>query len=68
MLEGLLQNGHTVDLVTTVPNTKHPAYDDSLSVDGVKTTRVELGAAAQKLTGLCGKNKPLLRMKSLAYQ
>lgn len=68
MLEGLLQNGHMVDLVTTVPNTKHPAYDNSLSVNDIKTTYVEFGAAVQKLTRLCGKNKLFLCLKSMAYQ
>ena len=59
MIEGLLQNGHTVDLVTAEPNIHHSAYDESLSVQGVKTIRVAMNNV-QKLAGLGGKNKLFL--------
>ena len=67
MIEGLLQNGHTVDLVTAEPNIHHAAYDESLSVQGVKTIRVAMNNV-QKLAGLGGKNKLFLKLKSLAYR
>ena len=67
MVEGLLQNGHTVDLVTAEPNIHHTAYDESLSVQGIKTIRVAMNNV-QKLAGLGGKNKLFLKLKSLVYR
>lgn len=67
MIEGLLQNGHTVDLVTAAPNTQHTAYDESLAVQGVRTIRIAMNNM-QKLAGIGGKNKLLLKLKSIAYK
>lgn len=67
MIEGLLQNGHTVDLVTAAPNIQHAAYDESLSVQGVHTIRIAMNNV-QKLAGLGGKNKLFLKLKSIAYK
>lgn len=68
MIEGLLQNGHEVDLVTAVPDPNHPAYDESLSVEGVRETGIVIHKNIQKLTGLSGKNKLLWSLKSFAYR
>ena len=66
MLEGLLLNGHQIDMVTAVPNPHHVAYDESLAVSGVHTTRIEMNQV-QKLAGL-SKNKLFLFLKSIAYR
>lgn len=67
MIEGLIQNGHTVDLVTAEPNVHHAAYDGSLSVQGVNAIRIAMNNA-QRLAGLGGNNKLFLKLKSLAYK
>ena len=67
MIEGLIQNGHTVDLVTAGPNVHHAAYDESLSVQGVNAIRIAMNNA-QRLAGLGGNNKLFLKLKSLAYK
>lgn len=67
MIEGLLLNGHSVDLVTTTPNPQHPAYDESLSVSEIHTIRVAM-SNAQKLSGLGRKNRLFAWLKSIAYK
>ena len=67
MIEGLIQNGHTVELVTAEPNIHHAAYDESLSIDDINTIRIAMNNV-QKLAGLGGKNKLFLKLKSLAYR
>jgi hypothetical protein len=67
MLEGLLENDHTVDLVSTVPNPQHVAYDESLSVSGVHTIRVSINNA-QRLAGMRVKGKLFQQLKSMAYK
>ena len=67
MLEGLVLNGHEVDLITTMPDTNHAAYDASLSVEGVKVTRISMNNA-QKLVSLGRKNRHFLKLKSLIYK
>ena len=39
---GLAENGHEVDLITTVPDSNHFAYDDSMTIEGVKVTYIRL--------------------------
>lgn len=67
MIEGLIRNGHIVDLVTAAPNIHHAAYDESLSVRGISTIRIAMNNV-QKLAGLGGKNQLFLKFKSLAYK
>lgn len=40
---GLVENGHQVHLVTTMPDQNHMAYDNSLVLTDVKTTYIKLG-------------------------
>lgn len=67
MIEGLIENGHSVDLLTTTPDEKHAAYDKSLAVDGINTIRIPMNQT-QKLTGLSRQNKLLSWAKSVAYR
>lgn len=67
MIEGLLANGHAIDLLTTTPNEKHAAYDKSLAIKGVRCIRIPMNQT-QKLTGLCRQSKLLFRLKSIAYK
>ena len=67
MIEGLLLNGHTVDLVTTAPNPQHIAYDESLAVQGIHVTQISMNSR-QKLSGMGGKNRLFLRLKSFVYR
>ena len=59
-LLGLVENGHEVELLTTMPDERHSAYDAAMAVsDTVKTTYVKLGGvqAAARL----GRRFKLLR-------
>ncbi len=67
MIEGLIANGFSVDLLTTTPDKKHAAYDKSLSAEGAHTIRIPMNQT-QKVTGLSRKNKLLSRLKSVAYK
>lgn len=67
MLEGLLANGHTIDLLTTTPDEKHAAYDKGLAVEGVRCIRIPMNQT-QKVTGLSRQSKFLSRLKSIAYK
>lgn len=42
-IEGLLELGHNVDLVTTDPDKKHVSYDDSILNKNINTTYIKLG-------------------------
>lgn len=67
MIEGLLANGHTIDLLTTTPDEKHAAYDKDLAVEGVRCIRIPMNQT-QKVTGLIRQGKFLSRLKSIAYK
>ena len=67
MLEGLVLNGHKVDVVTAMPDMNHAAYDESLSVEGVSITRIPMNNA-QKLASLSRKNKVFLIMRALVFK
>lgn len=67
MIEGLLANGHTIDLLTTTPDEKHAAYDKDLAVEGVRCIRIPMNQT-QKVTGLVRQGKFLSRLKSIAYK
>lgn len=66
-IEGLIQLGHQVDLITTQPDQKHSNYDNSIKIQGLKTTYLKLGGV-QSLANIGRKYRFLKPLKSIIYK
>lgn len=66
-IEGLIQLGHQVDLITSHPDKNHSNFDDSIKIEGLKTTYLQL-AGVQRLANIGRKYKFLKLLKSIAYK
>lgn len=65
---GLVENGNTVDIITTEPDKNHLAYDASLSLcDSVRTQYIQLGGA-QKVASYTRKIPFLRALRRIAYR
>lgn len=65
-INGLIELGHTVTVMTSSPDVNHDAYDSSLSVLGAKTVYVELGGA-QTFAKSVRQNKALNKLRVILY-
>ncbi len=66
-IEGLLELGHTVDIITTQYDTNHSNYDSSLSNEKVNVKYIQLGGV-QNLARMGRRLKFLKPIKNLGYQ
>lgn len=66
-IQGLLEAGCVVRLVTTQPDHNHPAYDSSMSISGLKTDYIQQGSS-ESVVRIGRKLKFLAPLKKLVYQ
>lgn len=66
-IQGLLQLGHEVDLITTQPDKKHSNYDESIKCEGLKTQYLKLGGI-QTAANVGRKYNFLRPIKSIFYK
>lgn len=64
---GLLENGNDVEVVTTEPDQRHPAYDNTLMLEGISTTYIHLDGA-QNAARLARRLKFLNPIKRIVYR
>lgn len=50
-IQGLIENGNEVTLLTSVADKMHPSYDDSFTLDGLNTIYVKLTDPSQLIVG-----------------
>lgn len=67
VIAGLIESGHTVDYLSSVPDKNHANFDDSLALDVNKSYYFELGGV-QKVAKLGRKFVFLKSVKKIAYK
>lgn len=66
-ISGFLENGHQITIVSVSPDTRHRAYDGTLSVEKVKKMYFDIGRR-QIVAGISRNIKALDRAKPLIYK
>lgn len=66
-INGLLEIGCEVELITTEPDKNHPSYDKSMSVSGIKTHYIQQGNT-ENIARIGRKIKFLTPIKKIIYQ
>ena len=66
-IDGLIELGHNIDLITTEPDENHTNYDASIKNDNVKTTYIKLGGV-QTAAKVGRRFKFLKPIKNMLYK
>lgn len=64
---GMIENGHTVEIITTQPNLLHDNYDENLGIENIKKYYIKLNNA-QKILNITSNLKFLKYFKTKVYK